>query len=323
MRSGPEGVVGSDQSLDLRRRRDRTGIALVFCVAAVLAAVALAAGDSWDAFFGASAGSDPRLALRVVFGWKTWAGVGVLLALEHRYPADPTQPLFGPSLARDLTFTVFKFGAVWWLLYAYLDALISLMDRYLPWLHPAVFDGFPRWLAIVLSYVVADGVAWWHHWLRHKGVLWRFHAVHHSATAMNAFTDDRAHPFELFLGGTIVAIPLFVLTGGASVDVLVVSYLLGWFTRFVHCNIATDLGPLRYVLVTPRSHWVHHSMEPEHADRNFGVVLSVWDRLFGTHIDVPGELPRTGVTDRPHSAAERDDNPVRSFSKLLVAPFVR
>lgn len=176
---------------------------------------------------------------------------------------------------------------------------------------------------MLLAYVIADGLAWWHHWLRHRGWLWRFHAVHHSATQMNAFTDDRAHPFELFLGGTIVALPLYVLSGASHVEIAVVSYALGWFTRFVHCNIRTDLGPFRHLFVSPRFHRIHHSIEPEHADRNFVVVLSVWDRIFGTHIDVDGSLPATGVTDPAHRIAEEDPHPLRSFAKLMVAPFAR
>lgn len=315
------GGLDADVLAAHRRRRDRLGIAGVFAVAAGLLAVSLVLGQNWSRWFGPGGGTDPRIVARVVFGWKTWAGVGLLLILEHVAPADPDQPLFGPSVLRDATFTVAKFGCFWWLLYGYLSILTGFLDAHVAWLHPAALDRIPRWMAVVLAYAIADGLAWWHHRLRHKGWLWRFHAVHHSATRMNAFTDDRAHPFELFLGGTIVAIPLYVFSGASHLEVALVSYALGWFTRFVHCNIRTDLGPFRYLFVSPRSHLVHHSIEPEHADRNFGVVFSVWDRMFGTHVDVEGRLPATGVNDDAHHAAEEEPHPLRSFARLMTAPF--
>jgi hypothetical protein len=61
--------------------------------------------------------------------------------------------------------------------------------------------------------------------------------------------------------------------------------------------VKANLGPLRYLLVTPQSHRVHHSIEARHADRNFGVILSVWDRLFGTQWQGADEYPECGSAE--------------------------
>jgi sterol desaturase/sphingolipid hydroxylase (fatty acid hydroxylase superfamily) len=70
-----------------------------------------------------------------------------------------------------------------------------------------------------------------------------------------------------------------------------------WYTRLYHANIRSNFGPLKHVLVTPQSHRIHHSIEPRHQDRNFSVILTVWDRLFGTLYPSYDEYPQTGVAD--------------------------
>jgi sterol desaturase/sphingolipid hydroxylase (fatty acid hydroxylase superfamily) len=91
-----------------------------------------------------------------------------------------------------------------------------------------------------------------------------------------------------------------------------------WYTRFYHGNIRTNLGPLRYVLVTPQSHRIHHSIEPRHLDTNFGALFSIWDRLFGTQYRGHDEYPETGIADAafPHEAKG-------DLRSLLVTPLAQ
>ena len=83
-----------------------------------------------------------------------------------------------------------------------------------------------------------------------------------------------------------------------------------------HSNIKTNLGPLRFILVTPQSHRVHHSIEPEYFDMNFGVTLCVWDRLFGTHSPRDDVYPATGVPDQ--SFPLETDRPLSQLPKTLL-----
>jgi sterol desaturase/sphingolipid hydroxylase (fatty acid hydroxylase superfamily) len=91
----------------------------------------------------------------------------------------------------------------------------------------------------------------------------------------------------------------------------------------VHSNIRTDFGPLRHLLVTPQSHRLHHSIELEHRDRNFGGVLSVWDHLLGTQHRGFDVYPSTGV-ENPAFPIERSARPSRllkTYARQFVYPF--
>jgi sterol desaturase/sphingolipid hydroxylase (fatty acid hydroxylase superfamily) len=80
---------------------------------------------------------------------------------------------------------------------------------------------------------------------------------------------------------------------------------------------------LRYVLVTPQSHRVHHSIEPEHQDKNFGAILSIWDHLFGTQYRKYDEYPDTGITDNsfPHEDSFRPGRAAVTMTGQLIYPF--
>ena len=69
------------------------------------------------------------------------------------------------------------------------------------------------------------------------------------------------------------------------------------YPKFYHANVRLNLGPLRYILVTPQSHRVHHSREPEHRDKNFGFIFCIWDRIFGTQVTDAEVYPETGIED--------------------------
>ena len=73
--------------------------------------------------------------------------------------------------------------------------------------------------------------------------------------------------------------------------------MTAWHTRIYHANLRTNYGFLKYILVTPQSHRIHHSIEPRHFNKNFGLFFSVWDRLFGTLYTNYDEYPETGVED--------------------------
>jgi len=79
--------------------------------------------------------------------------------------------------------------------------------------------------------------------------------------------------------------------------VIWVTVALDWYTRVYHANLRTNYGPLKHILVTPQSHRIHHSREPEHVDKNFGLFLTIWDRLFGTLHANYEEYPETGIQE--------------------------
>ena len=225
-----------------------------------------------------------------------WLGLAAIFALERWRPAIPGARIVGPALGYDFIWFVAEVLTNSGLLLAYGHFLYTLYDSHLAFLRVSAVAELPVAARFVLVALLTDFLGWFHHWVRHKvRWLWYFHEIHHSQREMNPFTDLRYHFVEYLVTRAISAIPMFSLGFDAPTFV---AWELGrtWFTRMYHSNIRTNLGRLRFVLVTPQSHRIHHSASPEHRDKNFGVLLSVWDRIFGTHYEGgDGEYPLTGV----------------------------
>jgi lathosterol oxidase len=160
--------------------------------------------------------------------------------------------------------------------------------------HPgfqAVVAGQPLWLQFVEVVIVADLAEYLIHRLFHVvPFLWRFHAIHHSSEYLDWLAGSRLHLVDIVVtrGGTFV--PLFVL-GFAPAAVYAYLVFVSFHAVFIHANVATDFGPLRWALVSPRFHHWHHSAQPEAVDKNFAVHLPWIDWLFGTAYFPDGEWP--------------------------------
>jgi len=232
-----------------------------------------------------------------------WASPFVLLAVplillvSATVPADREQPILSRGLLQDVTWCVATktFSAL--LLTAYTAYLAAVFNGFFGWMVvDAALDLPPHWRAVV-GFVLAELLGWVRHVAMHKvPAFWHFHAVHHSQKQMNPFTIDRVHPMEFLISLNIRFIPMFALQN--SLDVVLAFYLVHRIQdAFNHSNIRLNLGPLRYVFVTPQSHRIHHSSEPRHYDSNYGAILSVWDHVFGTQHRKYGEYPPTGIPD--------------------------
>lgn len=258
----------------------------------------------------------------------TYLALLLILVAERVAPAVPRQRSLNAGALQDLAYFFLLTPAAIILVFIWLRELDELFRTHLWFLVLDVGDGLPWVLLVVLSVLIGDFLAWFHHWLRHKVPLfWKFHAVHHAQRELNAFTDARFHPLDLLVAQTVAFLPFFVLGGQLKDrvgDAALIALFLTWLPRFYHANVRGRFGPLRYVFVTPQSHRVHHSALPEHADRNFGVIFSVWDRLFRTHCDAD-VYPPTGVED-PRVGADQNVAPlavVRSIWADMVYPFRR
>ncbi len=145
--------------------------------------------------------------------------------------------------------------------------------------------------------VVQDFIYYWFHRISHESrALWEIHKFHHAATEMNLITGVRDHPFEKAMQTALSSIPLAVL--GAPIEQfisfwLLVSLVNVWF----HSDFDWHFGWLDYVLISPRTHRIHHSLVEEHWDKNYGVIFSIWDHLFGTFYKGQNLQPVFGVTD--------------------------
>lgn len=148
----------------------------------------------------------------------------------------------------------------------------------------------PFWAACILAFVLLDLTVWAQHLVTHKvPLLWRLHQVHHTDLDVDLTTGVRFHPVEILLSALLKAL-VVVLVGAPAVAVLVFEATLNAAALVTHGNVAIPERldrALRWLVVTPDMHRVHHAIDKREADHNYGFFLSVWDRLFGTLKDQP------------------------------------
>ena len=148
----------------------------------------------------------------------------------------------------------------------------------------------PFGFAVVLSLVAMDFVIWVQHVLVHAvPALWRVHRVHHADLDYDLTTGARFHPIEILLS-MLIKFATIASLGPPVVAVILFEAILNGMAMFNHANVRLPTQVdrvLRWLLVTPDMHRVHHSVEDEETNSNFGFNLSIWDRLLGTYRDQP------------------------------------
>lgn len=148
----------------------------------------------------------------------------------------------------------------------------------------------PAWVAVLVSVIVMDFIIWLQHVMVHAvPLLWRLHRVHHADLDYDFTTGARFHPLEIFLSMGIKFATILLL-GPPVVAVIIFEVLLNVMSMFNHGNVGLPAWldrALRWWVVTPDMHRVHHSVEDDETNSNFGFNLSWWDRLFGTYRDQP------------------------------------
>jgi len=144
----------------------------------------------------------------------------------------------------------------------------------------------PQWLAIPLAVIVLDLTIYFQHVAFHAvPVLWRLHRVHHTDLDSDVTTATRFHPLEILLSAGIKLATVAAI-GAPPIAVLVFEVLLNATAMFNHANAGLPArvdAALRWLVVTPDMHRVHHSILPQETNTNFGFNLPWWDRLFGTY----------------------------------------
>ncbi|MEL6481677.1 MAG: sterol desaturase family protein [Pseudomonadota bacterium] len=185
-----------------------------------------------------------------------------------------------------------------------------------------LFNGldWPVWLEVLIVFVLLDLAIWAQHVASHKiPVLWRLHRVHHSDRDIDVTTAIRFHPIEIAFS-MVLKIGLVYALGAPLIAVILFEVVLNGAAMFNHANLRLPRGldrVLRFAIVTPDMHRVHHSIDRAEHDANYGFNLSIWDRLFGTYIDQPAK-GHEGMTIGlgPH----QDEGPTR-LGWTLAFPF--
>ena len=144
----------------------------------------------------------------------------------------------------------------------------------------------PLWAEFTIAFLLFDFFAQYvaHYMLHRFGWMFKFHAVHHSDTHVDATTSLRHHPGDILIR-ELYSLVILVLVGAPLAFYLIYRLATIFFSVFTHSNIS--LSPkldylLSFVLVTPNMHKFHHHLEQPWTDKNLGNIFSVWDRVFGT-----------------------------------------
>jgi sterol desaturase/sphingolipid hydroxylase (fatty acid hydroxylase superfamily) len=179
----------------------------------------------------------------------------------------------------------------------------------------------PFWAAVPLAVIAMDFVIWLQHVVVHAvPVLWRLHRVHHADPDYDLTTGARFHPIEIVLS-MLIKIATIAVLGPPVLAVLIFEVVLNAAAMFNHGNIRLPVPldrVLRRVIVTPDMHRVHHSVEEDETNSNFGFNLPWWDRLFGTYREQAraGQLGMT-IGLRGHT----DPREVARLDGMLLMPF--
>jgi len=265
--------------------------------------------------------------------------------------ALPKEVILHPSAKADFLFWITKkllmpfllipSGVIFVAAMAYLtnQGLGALLDIHEPLLGeagPLVIVVFT--LTMLLAYDISYYL---YHYAQHKvPLLWELHKVHHSAEVMVGVTKDRVHPLDDLMNRmwdgvipgicfgiwTLVALnPVEATIFGINVYVIR-NILMMDFVRHTHLKIS--FGPLDNVVLSPHWHQLHHSANPKHYDKNFGLLFSFWDRMFGTAcVPEPDEDFKFGLMDKDHSDYQSLFGlyilPLKKMAIILSRPFRR
>lgn len=180
---------------------------------------------------------------------------------------------------------------------------------------------WPLWIEVLIAFVLLDLAIYWQHRLAHMiPVLWRLHRVHHADLDFDCTTGLRFHTLEILLSMLYKWLVILIL-GPAVLAVLIFEIILNGMALFNHANASLpqriDRG-LRWLVVTPDMHRVHHSSSQQETNSNYGFNLSCWDRCFGSYRDHPAlghDAMQIGLTEY------RERTQVARLPAMLLMPF--
>ncbi len=217
---------------------------------------------------------------------------GLLLTLcERLWPAIPEQPLIRRGFVTDLGYWLGMAPLSQLISAAALSGLSVAAATMLPWLpkdqpwfastapHIAAL---PAWLQILLGLILFDFATYWGHRWTHGDWLWPYHAVHHASHDLDWLSTARVHPFQMFFMKALQG--SLLIACGYPASSLIFFFICGTVSSYLlHANLPWSYGPLRYVLTSPALHRWHHSPEDGMRDKNFALIFSFLDVMFGTY----------------------------------------
>ncbi|MEM7779651.1 MAG: sterol desaturase family protein [Pseudomonadota bacterium] len=153
---------------------------------------------------------------------------------------------------------------------------VLLSENFVSWTFPIT------WWTVALALLAADFAYYWEHRIAHEvRLFWTQHAVHHSSRHMNTTVAIRFGPFEGAISAAL-HFPLILIGFPAELVFFGIITVLA-YQVWIHTELIGKLGVLDDILNTPANHRVHHACDDKYIDKNYGGILIIWDRIFGTY----------------------------------------
>lgn len=154
----------------------------------------------------------------------------------------------------------------------------------------------PIWTQLIILFIVMDLAVYLLHRFQHSNIYtWQFHKTHHSQEVITSLTTFRKTILDRLFELTILTIPAFILSVDYSYPIYIV-VLTTFHQLIIHSNTGYRFGYVGNFVVSPAFHEIHHSVDIRHRDSNFGGVLTIWDKLFGTYVKPTNNL-KFGIDD--------------------------
>jgi len=246
---------------------------------------------------GTGSGDAPAAAHGLFFGLDFFilnmALSGLMFApIERLWPLHRAQRLFRSEWRVDLAYFLISSMLV------QVVAFVTFGPSRLVMAGSAGLDGMRAWVGtlpfpvqLLAIMLLTDLIQYWLHRAFHRvPLLWRFHAIHHSAQAMDWLAGSRLHFVEIAVVRGLTTIPMFTL-GFSPVAVQAYVAVVYVHSALIHANLAGDWGRLGHWLASPQYHHWHHAIDAEGVDRNFAIHFPLLDKFFGTFHLPPGRWP--------------------------------
>ncbi len=258
--------------------------------------------------------------LQVVLFFSFLAGFAIVERIWPRRAAPKTEPAQKPSkrLATNALLTLTTILTLPLVPVSLISAALWAESSSV-----GLFNNLPItlsvWVLLPLTLLLRGFISFATHYLNHRvPLLWRLHRVHHMDRRLDVSSTVRFHPLEMPVSA-LIGVPLIIALGLPPWMLLVYELFDVVVTLFSHSNCRLPEGLerwLRYLIVTPGLHTVHHSARRQETDSNFSAVFPIWDLLFGT-FRTSTQTPLT-LGLREYQGPEVDQ-----FGWLLVSPFSR
>lgn len=198
-----------------------------------------------------------------------------------------------------------------------IDALVKIGLGYFVISYASPTQSLPIALSTTLAILIVEFFGYWYHRLGHTNhFLWKIHSIHHVPSKVNLLNNNTANFLNIAFGGIIKLFPL-ILLGFSKEAVFIATSLTTIHSYVVHVNADIKGGWLGKLFFTPEHHRLHHSTIVDEA-KNFAVLITFWDYVFGTYVYKRGMVPKNIGVDHPESYPKPNQ-----VIKGLLFPFTK